>query len=340
LKLSLERIAFYRVTLASKCNGQLDRWRKEYPGDPEEAFTASGDPVFNFENMHSCEQWSENIKFKRIELSTASGHRARAEEKPDGRFVLFEWPQPGAHYFAGVMVGHADGTDENSTDVDTLAMVIWNGETGVMAGRFHLPLQRETATSAVYAFGCYFNKAMIACEDGQGGFGTTLFQKLRDHFRYPNQYRWKGRNDKVDAQRATTSLGFTLNDYCRRMTLQTLLTAIEDKSCITNDPAFTEQMSDVQWDSGWRFEALAGVDEIFWAGALGWMAKDQWHPQKCKGYTADADTGEFEELLRKIPHQKSPFSTESGILTMSLQGHLDQIKQREQERIQNEIYNG
>lgn len=332
LKLPKERIAFFRQTLKSKCGGSLDRWRKEYPGDPEEAFSASGDPVFSFDDLNSCNKWSKDIWMKRIELDIATvGHRARARENSQGKFVIFEKPQPGAHYFAGVVIGLGDRNDDGPPESDTLAMVIWNGETGVLAGRLHIPLRQEYASKSVYGFGCYFNRAMIACEDGGGGFGSRIYQELRDRHRYPNQYRWKGRNDKINPDQSSQSLGFTITDYTRRMMLNAFLTAVKRQEAITSDPEFTDQMSSAQWENDWRFEAVANFDEIFYAGALGWIAKDQWHPRKCEAYTAALDLDAMSDL-KGIDYRKSHFSTESGILTMSLQHHLDQIKQRESQR--------
>lgn len=328
LKLPKERIAFFRQTLTSKCGGSLDRWRREFPGDSREAFEASGDPVFNFTDLHNCEKWSADTAYKQLEMDPLPGHKARVRENSQGRYVVYEQPQAGAHYFAGVMVGNADSSDKAMPEDDTLAMVIWNGETGVLAGRMHISLRQETATTSVYVFGCYFNRAMIACEDGGGGFGTRIFQELRDRARYPNQYKWKGRNDKIDPTRSSQSLGFTLTDYTRKMTLNTMLTSIRRGEAITSDSAFVEQMSSVQWTSNWRFEAVANFDEIFYAGALGWIARDQWHPKRCESYKSSLDEDMFE--LKGVHYKESHMSTEGGILTMSLQHHLDEMRRMEQ----------
>lgn len=331
LKLGKDRVAFFREVLQSKCGGKLDRWRREYPGTAEEAFETSGDPVFNFDQTTAAEKWSEGTKFEQIELDVnESQHQARAREKKDGRFVVFERPEASSHYFAGVMIGHGERAEGSPPEDDTLAMVVWNGETGVLAGRFHILLREEHATEAVYAFGCYFNRAMIACEDGNGGFGTRIFQELRDRRRYPNQYRWKSRNDKIDPLQSTQSLGFTITDNTRKQILHALKTSMLRRECIPNDPAFTEQMHSIQWENPWRFEAQAFVDEIFFAGALGWIARDQWHPNRCAGYKGSQPNDTFEDFLKQIPHQKTYYGAVDGIAVMNLQHHLDQVKQREQ----------
>jgi hypothetical protein len=333
LKLPRERIAFYRITLKSKCGGKLDRWRKEYPGDAEEAFTAGGDPVFAFDDQVLCETWANSCTRKQIELTVFPGHRATARTHSEGRFVIYEDPKPGAHYFMGVVIGRSDRSIDAPPDDDMLAIVVWNGENGVLVARCHVPMSQTTATETVYALGCYYNRAMVAVEDGLGGYGTTVFHRLRDQLRYPNQYHWKGRNDKADPAKKSGSLGFTFTDFTRRMALSALLTSIRRKEAITSDDLFVEQMLTVQWAAQWRFDPISNYDEVFFAGALGWIAKEQYHPRKCSAYTGQPDDSLFEEALAKIAHQKSPFSTENGILMMNLNHHLESMQRKEQERV-------
>jgi hypothetical protein len=337
LKLPKERIAFFRYVLHSRLGGNLDKWRKEYPGNPEEAFEVSGDPVFSFDDLSWSRKCADDVACRQVELEIGDSaeRRVRAQDHRNGRFILFERPDKKAHYFAGVMIGHGDRQDTDSTNWDdTLAMVVWNGETGALAARAHMCLSQETASASVYALAAYFNMAKVACEDGGGGFGSRIFQELRDRWRYPNQYRWKGRNDQVNAAKSSNSLGFTIQDYTRRMMLNAFLTALRRREAIPLDAAFTEQMSSAQWEGDFRFEAVAGFDEILFAGLLGWIAKDQWHPLKCESYASSYDDGLYEDALSKIAHQKSPFDTSSGILTMNLQAHLDKLKRWEKDYVQ------
>jgi hypothetical protein len=332
LGLGKERVAFYRITLKSKCDGSLDRWRREYPGNDEEAFMASGDPVFNFEDISAAEKWSTDVWSEQAELQTRDGHRASIVRKDNGRFTIYEKPAPGAHYFIGVVVGHAARNDDGSRAQDMLAAIAWNGETGKLAAMLHCVLEGHSAAHLVYSLGCFYNRGMVATEDSQGGYGTKIFQEMRDRLRYPNQYKWKGRNDKVSSEKSSQSLGFTFTQYTRKMAVTGMLTALRRQEIIPSDSKFVEQMQSIQWEpEGWRFEAIANLDEVFWAGALGWVARDQWHPRPCHGY-ATQETLDDEELFKAIPHKKVPLSTEGGILTMNLQGHLDQVKKRSEQR--------
>lgn len=334
LKLSRERIAFYREILHSKCGGSLDKWRRDYPGDPEEAFSVSGDPVFNFDDLTLAKETSKRPEFHlaELEMSQDGERRVRAVEHREGRLAIFEKPRPGEHYFAGVVIGHGDRQDTDSANwEDTLAVVVWNGESGKQAARLHCVLRQESATQLVYMLGTYYNKAKVACEDGGGGFGSRIFQEMRDRWRYHNQYRWKGRNDKASPSASAVALGFTINDYTRRMMLTAFLTALRRGEALVLDHALAGQMSAAQWEGGYRFEAIAQFDEILYAGLVGWIAKDQWHPNQCHDYLSTADDATFDEALARIAHQKSPFSTESGILTMRLRTPAERMRMKESE---------
>jgi hypothetical protein len=114
------------------------------------------------------------------------------------------------------------------------------------------------------------------------------------------------------------------------MMLNTLLTSIKRREAITSDEAFVEQMSSVQWSNAFRFEAIANFDEIFYAGALGWIAKDQWHPRRCEAYESAINEDPLE--LKGVNFKVSHMSTQGGILTMNLQHHLDEIRRMEENR--------
>jgi len=336
LKLSRERIAFYRVTLHSKCGGSLDKWRRDYPGNSEEAFEVSGDPVFNFEDLLQAKKDSKRLdtdfRLIELEMSQDGERRVRAVEHREGRCAIFEKPRPGEHYFAGVVIGHGDRQDTDSAAWDdTLAVVVWNGESGKLAARLHCVLRQESATRLVFMLGRYYGNAKIACEDGGGGFGSRIFTELRDRWRYTNQYRWKGRNDKANPSANATSLGFSINDYTRRMMLTAFLTSLRRGETVVSDHAFANQMSAAQWEGDFRFEALAQFDEILYAGLVGWIAKDQWHPNQCQDYRSTQDETSFDEAIEKIAHEKSPFSTESGILTMRLRTPQERMRNKESE---------
>lgn len=336
LKLPPERIAFYRYALANKCQGKLDKWRKEYPGTAEEAFEVTGVPVFDFEDNTTVRKAEEKpLDRVEIKLSRArSGLRAHAERDTHPRCVIYEKPQANCHYFMGVVVG-AGGGDED----DTLAAVVWNGETGKLAARFCAPLHPATASESMTALGIYYNRAMVCVHDGNGGFGSQIIQEMRDRWRYPNPYKWKGRNDRITADAAGKTIGFSITDITRKMLLNGFISSLKREEVQPCDEMFAEQMPNIQWDGYYPYEAFAGEDDVFWAGMLGWTARTQHHPRRCEGGTIFPASHD-EEVGRFIPHKQSPFHVplmRGGELLdpdahgFTLQHHLEARDRRERE---------
>lgn len=341
LKLGRERIAYFRYALANKCSNRLDKWRREYPGTPEEAFEVTGVPVFGFDDVTTARATQEE-PLDVVEISMAKhrhGTQAKLEHRHGARFHIYEKPQQGAHYFMGVTVGAAGGPDED----DSIAAVVWNGETGRLAGRFVDTLYPATASELICGFGTLFNMAMINVNQGEGGFGTQISQELRDRWHYRNPYRWKGRNDRVSSNRAGSTVGFSINDYTRKMLLNGFIAALQRDEVSPVDEMFLDQMPSAQWEAYYPFEAVAGDDDVLWAGLLGWIARSQHHPKKCESWTPSADTDLYDDAIKAIPHQKSPFATsmmrrgclEDGYTEgMTLQRHLDQRDKKEREYAQ------
>jgi hypothetical protein len=337
LKLGPERIAFYRYTLANKCSNRLDKWRREYPGTPEEAFEVTGVPVFDFEDTTAA-RTAAHKPVDQVEIKVSKGRnglRSAPERSVNGRFAIFETPQPRAHYFMGVVVGSGGGDEE-----DSLAAVVWNGETGKLAARFQEVMHPATASELMCAMGVLYNKAMIAVDEGNGGFGAQIIQELRDRWRYPNPYRWKGRNDRVSAEAAAKSIGFSVNEYTRKMMLNGFIASLKRSELMPSDAVFAEQMAVAQWEASYPYEAYAGEDDVFWAGMLGWIARAQHHPRKCEEFGPQQNNDLYDDAVQAIPHKKSPFNSplmRGGQLDdelsggFTLQSHLDSRDRREKE---------
>jgi len=340
LHLSRERIAFYRYTLANKCSNQLSRWRKEYPGTPEEAFESTGAPVFDFDDTSKSRKGCREPK-ARMELLARrdrNGLRVVIETPKDARFCLYEKPHPKAHYFMGVVRGVPTDPEEDNTE--SLAMVVWNGETGRQAARFVDRLNPANATDLVCALATLFNRAMVNVDQGNGGYGTHIIQELRDKWRYNNQYRWKGRNDKTTMEMGGKTLGFSVSEFTRNMTLNSFITSLKRGEVSPADEMFVDQMSAVQWEDYYPYEPEAGESDVFWAGMLGWIARTQHHPRRCEDFLPFVDLEEYDDAIQTVPHQKSPFSTplmyegeleDGGLGGMTLQHHLNARDRKETE---------
>jgi len=279
IKLGKDRIAWFRNTLHTKCESSIDNWRAEYPSTPQEAFIASGQPAFSHQEVQFAELSKMNpIHYGRIVKNTVTG---RPEFEPsthpdESLLAIWEMPQPGEHYFAGVDTARGD---ENNIGVgDYAAIIMWNAETGNMAARYMSRVSPETLAEYAGLIGRFFNNACLNVE--LNGLGYVVMRDLRDRHFYPNQYRWKGRDDKFDGKPGT-AFGFETTSRYRSMMFNLFRTSLYRKEAIPRDKVFVAQMTAAKIEN-FRWEVAVGHDDVFMAGLLGWIAKEQFHPTTCK----------------------------------------------------------
>lgn len=325
--LGKERIAFYRRTLRDKCEGSLDRWKAEYPSEPEEAFVASGTPAFTAEEQIRAQECI-SPPIARGFLTRGANNEIRFYESHDtekGKLLLWEYPQPGAHYFGGVDT--ARGNKQNTGDF--AAHAGWNAETGKSAWRFAGRVETEMLAYNCDLVGRFFNNAMLNVEINNLGY--VVMKDLRDKYHYPNQYRWRGRDDKADAK-ATNAYGFDTNYQRRQMMFNLYRTSLSAGECFPLDGEFVRQMCITQMEMGWRWEVAHGHDDIMLAYMLAWIALVQNHiPHQGRANSAMLDTesgkGAGETPQGALPkYQSDPFSTELGILVSRANEHLRKLE--------------
>jgi hypothetical protein len=278
IKLGKDRIAWFRNTLHTKCESSIDAWRAEYPSTPDEAFVASGNPAFTHDEIQFAEKCKEKPLHYGSIVRNSITHKPEflPSSHPNESLInIWEFPQPGHHYFAGVDTARGDG--ENVTIGDYAAIIVWNGETGEQAARFMSRVSPEAIAEQAGLIGIFYNNAVLNVEIN--GLGYIVMRELRDRHFYPNQYRWMGRNDKFD-NKPGTALGFETSSRHRSMMFNLFRTALYRHEAIPKDKVFISQMEAAKME-GYRWDIAVGHDDVFFAGLLGWIAKEQMHPIPC-----------------------------------------------------------
>jgi hypothetical protein len=332
VKLTRSQIAWFRETLSTKCEGILEKWRAEYPSTPEEAFVATGNPAFTIEEM----QFAENAVVKippwqgRCVLS-ADGKRGEIQKGTDGPLILYEVPQKHAHYFIGV--DSARGEDSTVAPGDYAAMVAWNAETGHLAARYMSRVSPEELAVNAAALGYYFTGAMLNVELNNIGYVTM--RELRDRLYYPNQYIWKGRDDKVISSKQGVAYGFETSDRYRKMMFSMFRMSLYKKEVVPKDKVFVDQMKRAKMEMGWRWNVAVGHDDVLMSGFLGWIAKEQNHPVACMNKSSknvmmskeELENAGFSPARGQMPQwMKDPLVTGAGMLLMSGNDHLHKLE--------------
>jgi hypothetical protein len=256
--LGKDRIAWFRETLSARCEGILEKWRSEMPSTPEEAFVATGNPAFTIEEMQFANNAIVKIPWQGRCVLTADQKHGQLQKGTDGPLVVYETPQKGHHYFAGV--DSARGEESTMAPGDYAAIVVWNAETGDLAARYMSRVSPEELAPVAAAIGYYFNGAMLNVELNNIGYVTM--KALRDTYYYPNQYLWKGRDDRADRSKHGSAYGFETSDRYRKMMFSLFRTALHEKRVVPKDKIFVEQMKKAKLEMNWRWTVSVGHDDV------------------------------------------------------------------------------
>ena len=257
--LGKDRIAWFRETLSARCEGILEKWRSEMPSTPEEAFVATGNPAFTIEEI----QFADNAVIRNAPwqgrcVLTLDQKHGEIQKGTDGPLVLYETPQKGHHYFAGV--DSARGEESTVAPGDYAAIVVWNAETGALAARYMSRVSPEELAPVAAALGYYFNGAMLNVELNNIGYVTM--KALRDTYYYPNQYLWRGRDDRADRSKQGQAYGFETSDRYRKMMFSLFRTALHNKRVVPKDRVFVDQMKKAKLEMNWRWVVAVGHDDV------------------------------------------------------------------------------
>lgn len=231
--LDKEQILFRRRKIAQ--NG-LDLFKQEYPSTPEEAFIASGRPVFN------PDQITELAKYAPEPLYRMAVEKGSVEEHPRGELLVYKERDAGEEYTIGadVAVGIRDQKSDYSVaqilDSKKQQVAVWRGQ--VHPDYFAIILE---------ALGYYYNTANIAPERNAHGLLTAV--KLGRDLMYPKVF-----TDITEGQlndRESINIGFLTTAKTKPLIIDRLRAALrEGEITLYDKTTLNEMLSFVVWENG------------------------------------------------------------------------------------------
>jgi len=202
--LTKEQIKWWIWTYRNDNNGDLPMMQQENPSSYNEAFIASGTPIFNNARVNArIEVLRKKYKDVKPGDCPKRGHfyfewdnpetEDRIKEKsirwvddPNGYITIYEPPQSGYPYVIG---GDTKGESINS---DKYAGAVINNVTGNRAATLHGQwTHSKPYTWQMYCLGMYYNLALIGIEMN---FNTGPIEEL-ERLHYPRQYMRKKYDD-------------------------------------------------------------------------------------------------------------------------------------------------
>jgi hypothetical protein len=137
-----ENMNWRRRVLQDKCNGDISKFRQEYPSDPEECFLMSSRPRFHMGNLDKMHKAARDEK-PRMGSVTIHKDGKTASFTPDGggNWKLFEQPEHDSRYL--VSVDTCTGEDQQmqglAADPDFHSVQVWKGPYEDWHGIWHVP---------------------------------------------------------------------------------------------------------------------------------------------------------------------------------------------------------
>lgn len=253
-----EQIMWRRWCIKNNCQNDVNIFKQEYPSFPEEAFLATGENVFNTEEVSKRLFYliANNPIIKRgafvydkTVTDTQAGPRIvlknqRWEDGEKGEICIFKEPVEGVPYVIG-----GDTAGEGS---DKFTLQVLDNRTGEQVARLLKPYDEDAYAEQAYCLGMYYNQALISLEVN---FSTHPIRVL-EWLRYPNLYEREIFDTYTGAMRK--SFGFHTNGASRPLVIAGLVTYFRDCLHLVNDvDTLREALTFIRNDKG-RAEAEQG----------------------------------------------------------------------------------
>jgi hypothetical protein len=279
-----EQIAWMRRTKADDCRDVESKWLTDYPHCPEVAFQISGSPAFAREELAYAETTVKPPLTRGFFKRTGIGNQFKFVKSDTGPWHIWKYPHneygkaDGYKYYGGADA--ALGTEEG----DFAAIVMLCGETGEVSARYSERIPPEELANQMDMAGHYYHMAMMNPEL-TGNLGRWALIKLRDNYRYPNIYKWKGRDDRKRSASKSLALGFEMNTATRRLIIDAARSGLrmgikqEAGALVVNDRSLMQQIGLCTLKE-WRWEVERGHDDVAVAFFIACLTREQYPPAR------------------------------------------------------------
>lgn len=181
-----EQFKWARWCLKNNCNGDIHQFMQEYPGSPDEAFIASGLPVFDIETlgvMYEQEKQQASIyrKYSIIDdwgnFKFILGFNGGSE----GDFDIYQLPIANFRYM--ITTDCSEGVAGGDYSVANVFLI----KTGEQVCHYSTQVDVDLFTKHVYELAVLYNNAFLAPERNNHGHAQITI--LENRYHYGNIYK-------------------------------------------------------------------------------------------------------------------------------------------------------
>jgi hypothetical protein len=208
--LTLEQLHWRRWAIENLTHGDLDTFRQEYPGNPEEAFIGTGRTVFAANRVRQIirdtieldkgaeELWLEASErktrhrmFGTIDVPTKLRERERTgQERGDHFWRCWTRPDEGSGHFI-VSMDPAKGRENTAREADYTTIQVIDHKTREQCAEWRSHIDPIPAAEQMYLALMWFSvngNLPLAVIDCSGGYGDAIARRVWKEYGWRNMY--------------------------------------------------------------------------------------------------------------------------------------------------------
>ncbi len=265
--LHVDQICWRRWQIDTNCEGKIERFRQEMPGNAQEAFQASGRTIFDMAAVARMPTITDAPRGKLEVVDDGIEKRIQFVQSEDGRgeLVIFRMPRKGGRYIIGI--DHAEGIDPGaktgSSDPDYCSATVMDADTGDEVAKLKERYEPHPWAQRVYWLGKFYNWAFLVPEAkalGKAVIGQILA------LNYPLELIYSKQRDPADRRPAALQeLGFDTNSVFRPVLISGLDQALRQGAIKLHDPETLQQLRQFVRKANGREEGIGHDDDVFGA---------------------------------------------------------------------------
>lgn len=264
--LHVDQIAWRRRQIDTECEGKIERFRQEFPGNAQEAFQATGRTIFDMAAVARMRVITDAPRGRLEVVEVGIEKRIQFLESEDGRgeLVIYKMPAKGGRYCIGA--DHAEGIDPKAktaggSDPDYCSATVLDADTGEEMAHLKERYEPHPWAQRLYWLGKFFNWAFIVPE--QKAVGKAVIGQLLV-LQYPLEMIYSRERDPSDRRTPLLQeLGYDTNTVFRPVLISTLDQAIREASIKVHDPETLTQLTEFVRKPNGREEGQGHDDDVF-----------------------------------------------------------------------------
>ena len=259
-----EQLNWSRRVLQDKCNGDISKFRQEYPSDPDECFLMSSRPRFHMANVESMYKACSN-QSSRVGNITVQGDNKNASFYPDraGMWKIYDEPEYDSKYLISVdtCTGEDQQTQGLAADPDYHSVQVWRAPFEDWHGNWHVPRMVALHHSRVdigilahevEAAARFYGNAFVIPEVNNSGL--ALLKYLLDMGL--SVYRRRKYNDSMGM--VEKSFGWSTDKITRKTVIDHLASEIIEENVDIPDPDILKEFKTFVINDRGKPEAAPG----------------------------------------------------------------------------------